>query len=96
LPSLSASFKQLTQPAGSSCLRRFRTPGVMHDFRNPGADPAQWLGIASPAGLDRYFEEVLALVAAGRFSEEGLRRLRLRYDTEEPDDVPPGHWAEPQ
>ena len=71
-------------------------PGVMHDFRNPGTDPARWLGIASPAGLDRYFEEVLALVAAGTFSEEELRRLRLRYDTEEPDDVPPGHWSEPR
>jgi len=69
-------------------------PGVMHDFRNPGTDPARWLGIASPAGLDRYFEEILALVAAGTFSEEELRRLRLRYDTEEPDDVPPGHWSE--
>jgi mannose-6-phosphate isomerase-like protein (cupin superfamily) len=51
-------------------------PGVMHDFRNPGTEPARWLGIASPAGLDRYFEEVLALVAAGTFSEEELRRLR--------------------
>ena len=48
------------------------------------------------AGLDRYFEEILALVAAGTFSEEELRRLRLRYDTEEPDDVPPGHWSEPR
>jgi hypothetical protein len=43
-----------------------------------------------------YFEEILALVATGTFSEEELRRLRLRYDTEEPDDVPPGHWSEPR
>ena len=68
-------------------------PGVMHDFRNPGTGPARWLGIASPAGLDRYFEEILALVAAGNLSEEELRRLRLRYDTEEPENTPPGHWA---
>lgn len=68
-------------------------PGVLHDFRNPGTAPARWLGIAAPAGLDRYFEEILALVAAGTFSEEALRRLRLRYDTEEPDTVPAGHWS---
>ena len=69
-------------------------PGVMHDFRNPGTGPARWLGMASPAGLDRYFEEILALVAAGNLSAEELRRLRLRYDTEEPENAPPGHWAE--
>jgi hypothetical protein len=44
--------------------------------------------------LDRYFEEILALVAEGTFSKEELRRLRLRYDTEEPDFVPSGHWSE--
>jgi mannose-6-phosphate isomerase-like protein (cupin superfamily) len=68
-------------------------PGVMHDFRNPGTGPARWLGIASPAGLDRYFEEILTLVATDTFSEEELRRLRLRYDTEEPEDAPAGHWS---
>ena len=71
-------------------------PGVMHDFRNPGTGPARWLGIASPAGLDRYFEEILAVVAAGKLSQEELRRLRLRYDTEEPENAPPGHWSEQQ
>lgn len=68
-------------------------PGVVHDFRNPGALPARWLGIASPGGLDRYFEEAMALVAAGKLSEATLRELRLRYDTEEPDQIPSGHWA---
>jgi mannose-6-phosphate isomerase-like protein (cupin superfamily) len=71
-------------------------PGVVHDFRNPGALPARWLGIASPGGLDRYFEEVMALVTESRFSEEALRELRLRYDTEEPDHPPGGHWSEGQ
>lgn len=36
---------------------------------------------------------LLALVATGTFSEEELRRLRLRYDTGEPDYAPPGHWS---
>jgi mannose-6-phosphate isomerase-like protein (cupin superfamily) len=69
-------------------------PGVVHDFRNPGVLPARWLGIASPGGLDRYFEEAMTLVAEGKLSEAALRDLRLRYDTEEPDQIPPGHWSE--
>src|SRR5215217_1001304 len=68
-------------------------PGVVHDFRNPGAVPARWLGIASPGGLDRYFEEVMALAADGRLTEESLRELRVRYDTAEPDHPPSGHWS---
>jgi mannose-6-phosphate isomerase-like protein (cupin superfamily) len=68
-------------------------PGVMHDFRNAGTEPARWLGTVAPAGFDGYFEDILALVAAGRLSDEELRRLRLQYDTEEPDEVPSGHWS---
>jgi mannose-6-phosphate isomerase-like protein (cupin superfamily) len=69
-------------------------PGVVHDFRNPGVQRARWLGVACPGGLDRYFEEVLTLVAEGRFSEAALRELRLKYDTDELDHVPPGHWSQ--
>jgi mannose-6-phosphate isomerase-like protein (cupin superfamily) len=68
-------------------------PGVVHDFRNPAALPARWLGIASPGGLDRYFEEVMALAAEGRLTEQTQRELRLRYDTEEPGQAPSGHWS---
>ena len=71
-------------------------PGVVHDFRNPGTLPARWLGIASPGGLDRYFEEVMALAAEGKLCEEALRELRLRYDTVEPDHPPSGHWSSGQ
>jgi mannose-6-phosphate isomerase-like protein (cupin superfamily) len=69
-------------------------PGVVHDFRNPGRLPARWLGIASSGDLDRYFEEVMVLAAAGRLSEASLRELRLRYDTEEPDRIPSEHWSQ--
>src|SRR3712207_6312799 len=58
-------------------------PGVVHGFRNPGLAPARWLGIYSPGGLDRNFEEVMALAVEGRLSDEAMRELRLRYDTEE-------------
>jgi mannose-6-phosphate isomerase-like protein (cupin superfamily) len=70
-------------------------PGVIHDFRNPGDRPARWLGIAAPGGLEQYFQEVHDLAVAGQLTEARMRELRLRYDTEEPDAIPRGHWAVP-
>jgi mannose-6-phosphate isomerase-like protein (cupin superfamily) len=67
-------------------------PGVIHDFRNPGASPARWLGIAAPGGLEHYFEEVQRLSERGHMTPWAMRELRLRYDTEEPDGLPAGHW----
>jgi mannose-6-phosphate isomerase-like protein (cupin superfamily) len=68
-------------------------PGVVHDFRNPTSRPARWLAFVAPGGLDRYFDEVKTLADSGRLTPEAMRELRLRYDTEEPDHVPDGHWA---
>jgi mannose-6-phosphate isomerase-like protein (cupin superfamily) len=68
-------------------------PGVAHDFRNPGSTPARWLGTVCPGGLEHYFDEILALVESGRFSEAALRELRLRYDTVELDEPTVGHWS---
>jgi mannose-6-phosphate isomerase-like protein (cupin superfamily) len=70
-------------------------PGVMHDFRNPGDRPARWLGMVAPGGLERYFHEVHDLAVAGQLTDARRRELRLRYDTEEPDAIPVGHWAAP-
>ncbi len=60
-------------------------PGVVHAFRNPGPGNARLLIIASPAGLDRYFEEKAALGAADTGSQPALHQLRLKYDIEEID-----------
>ena len=57
-------------------------PGVVHDFFNPGAEPARLLGIATPGGLHRYFEEVESHVANGTFDLGVLEHLRKKYDTE--------------
>ena len=70
-------------------------PGVIHDFRNAGVGPARWLGIVAPGGLERYFTEVYDLAVAGQLTDARRRELRLRYDTEEPDVTPAGHWAAP-
>jgi mannose-6-phosphate isomerase-like protein (cupin superfamily) len=58
-------------------------PGVVHDFYNPGPEPARLLGIATPGGLDRYFEEVAAHIEKGTFSVEVLNHLRTKYDAED-------------
>jgi mannose-6-phosphate isomerase-like protein (cupin superfamily) len=36
--------------------------GIPHSFSNPGTVPARILEITSPAGIERYFEEVAALL----------------------------------
>jgi mannose-6-phosphate isomerase-like protein (cupin superfamily) len=68
-------------------------PGTIHDFRNAGTVPARWLGIVAPSGLDQYFEEVKALAEAGGLTDENLRALRVKYDTDELDEAPSGHWS---
>lgn len=70
-------------------------PGVLHDFRNPGPTSAKWLGITAPGGLEHYFEEVQELAEQGQMTPQAMRELRRRYDTEEPDDLPAGHWDAP-
>jgi mannose-6-phosphate isomerase-like protein (cupin superfamily) len=60
-------------------------PGVVHDFRNSGSLRCRFLIVTCPSGLDRYFEEMGALVTEGKFSEAALRELRLKYDTDEVD-----------
>jgi mannose-6-phosphate isomerase-like protein (cupin superfamily) len=60
-------------------------PGTVHDFRNSGSVPARQLHVSSPSGHYRYFEDMGALVSEGKFSEEALTKLRLKYDTDEVD-----------
>lgn len=41
----------------------FVPPGAMHGFSNPTDAPAKYLGIVTPAILEQYFHEMVALVA---------------------------------
>jgi uncharacterized cupin superfamily protein len=67
--------------APGSCIHI--PPGVVHDFRQAGSVRSRCLQVSSPAGLDRYFEEMADLASKGTFSEVALGELRLKYDTEE-------------
>jgi mannose-6-phosphate isomerase-like protein (cupin superfamily) len=40
----------------------FVPPGTVHAFSNPSEEPVTFLVIASPAGLELYFEELAALM----------------------------------
>lgn len=57
--------------------------GVYHTFWNAGTTPARILEIISPAGFEKYFEEVAELVAEGVPADDS-RRLALaqKYNIE--------------
>ena len=44
--------------------------GVLHTFWNPGPEPARILEVISPAGLERLFDEVAALLESPTESTE--------------------------
>jgi mannose-6-phosphate isomerase-like protein (cupin superfamily) len=57
-----------------------------HTFWNAGDEPARLLEVISPAGFERYFEEVVALLGAGPPQQEALAEIAARYGL----DVDPG------
>jgi mannose-6-phosphate isomerase-like protein (cupin superfamily) len=68
-------------------------PGVVHAFSNPSSEPARFLGIAAPAGIEEYFFELAELVrseASWPPVDMGpLVALMARYDTFAPGEGPP-------
>ena len=66
--------------------------GQWHAFWNPGDEPARLLEIISPAGFERYFEEIAPLLppAVPEPDFAGLAALQARYGLEmDPDSVGP-------
>ena len=60
-----------------------------HTFWNAGDAEARVLEIISPAGFERYFEELVALFGGGRPPQEALAEIRGRYGLEtDPSSVP--------
>ena len=59
----------------------FKPKGIPHTFWNAGSTPARLLEIISPAGFERYFEEMAALIPAeGMPDFEKVGELAARYD----------------
>lgn len=69
-------------PAGSY-VQKVR--GVPHTFWNPGPEPARVLEIISPAGFERYFEELAAILSSTPPGEPPdfakIAVMASRYDT---------------
>ena len=67
----------------------FKPRDQWHTFWNPGDEPARILEIISPAGFERYFDEIAGALAAGPPEPAFLAELGTRYGFEaDPESVP--------
>jgi len=67
----------------------FKPRNQWHTFWNAGDEPARILEIISPAGFERYFEELVDLGGVSQAGPETLAELCARYQLEmDPDSVP--------
>lgn len=60
----------------------FKPRGQWHSFWNAGDQPARILEIISPAGFEKYFEEIVDMGGSARANPEALRELARRYSLE--------------
>jgi mannose-6-phosphate isomerase-like protein (cupin superfamily) len=67
----------------------FKPRNQWHTFWNAGDEPARILEIISPAGFERFFEELVDLGGVTQADPEALAELCARYELEmDPDSVP--------
>jgi quercetin dioxygenase-like cupin family protein len=67
----------------------FKRRNQWHTFWNAGDEPARILEIISPAGFERYFEELVDMGGAANAAPETLADLCARYKLDmDPDSVP--------
>ena len=60
----------------------FKRRGERHAFWNAGDEPARMLELISPAGFERYFEELGDILAVEPLDLGALERLRVKYELE--------------
>ena len=67
----------------------FKPRGQWHSFWNAGDEPARILEIISPAGFEKYFEELVDGGGSGQMTPAALRELAGRYGLEmDPSSIP--------
>jgi len=67
----------------------YKPRGQWHTFWNPGDEPCRILEIISPAGFERFFDELLELGGAFKASPEDFTDLSARYALDmQPETVP--------
>jgi mannose-6-phosphate isomerase-like protein (cupin superfamily) len=60
----------------------FKPRGQWHSFWNAGDEPARILEIISPAGFERYFEELIDLAESGGVGPDSIPPIAARYGLE--------------
>jgi mannose-6-phosphate isomerase-like protein (cupin superfamily) len=67
----------------------FKPRNQWHTFWNAGDEPCRILELISPAGFERFFEELVAMGGVARAEPEELARLAQRYGLElRPETIP--------
>ena len=67
----------------------FKPRGQWHTFWNPADEPCRVLEIISPAGFERFFDELLGLGGAVAAGPQAMGELCARYALEmDPDSLP--------
>ena len=67
----------------------FKPRNQWHTFWNAGDEPTRILEIISPAGFEKYFDELVELGGSTRAQPEALAELSARYELEvNPDSIP--------
>ena len=67
----------------------FKPRDQWHTFWNAGDEPCRILEIISPAGFEKYFEELVDATAKGPLDPETRREIAARYGLEsQPDSIP--------
>ena len=67
----------------------FKPRGQWHTFWNPGDEEASLLEIISPAGFEKYFDELTELFADGKPQPEKIGPIAERYGLElDPSTIP--------
>jgi uncharacterized cupin superfamily protein len=60
----------------------FKPRGQWHTFWNAGDAPARILEIISPAGFERFFDQMTDMAARGELDPPGMVALAAHYGTE--------------
>jgi mannose-6-phosphate isomerase-like protein (cupin superfamily) len=67
----------------------FKPRNQWHTFWNAGDEPARILEIISPAGYEKFFDELVELGGVGAAEPEAVMELCARYELEmDPESVP--------
>jgi quercetin dioxygenase-like cupin family protein len=60
-----------------------KPPGIPHTYWNEGTDPARFLDMVTPGGLERWYEEIASLVpASGRVDVDRVLEISRGYGLE--------------